>query len=328
MENLQRGRREDNILHMYDATFICRTSGLLVRSGVSFAGALSQRDTGRNRPDVIVMRGDCPVSLDAPRHRGPCWAADDRHLLLDLPGIGRLLAADGERVTLDPAPGVPVDDMAAFAAGIGLSAILHQRGTGLVLQASAVLLDGRAHLFCGPPGSGKSTLAAALCQVGGGLVADDRCVIEAAEPVLVHPEGLGLQLRSDALSWLGLEDRSCTPVRGRGAKVVLGPPEHTPSTVPRPAAPVPVASIQVMADIPGDGMAMMTRLPALPAAQLLLNQIHARRLALAWPARVQPAGRIAAVLNHVPVYRLDRPRDLRRLGETVDLILAMSADMA
>ncbi|MGV0758903.1 hypothetical protein V6768_06330 [Tistrella mobilis] len=238
-------------------------------------------------------------------------------------------------MTLDPAPGVPVDDMAAFAAGIGLSAILHQRGTGLVLQASAVLLDGRAHLFCGPPGSGKSTLAAALCQAGGRLVADDRCVVKPAtsggdapaEPVLVYPDGLGLQLRHDALSWLGLEDRACTPVR-RGAKVVLAPPEDTTSTVPRPAAPVPVASIQVMADIPGDGMAMMTRLPALPAAQLLLNQIHARRLALAWPARVQPAGRIAAVLNHVPVYRLDRPRDLRRLGETVDLILAMSADMA
>lgn len=43
----------------------------------------------------------------------------------------------------------------------------------LVLQASAVVIGGRALLIEGPPGSGKSSLALALLDRGAGLIGDD-----------------------------------------------------------------------------------------------------------------------------------------------------------
>jgi len=43
----------------------------------------------------------------------------------------------------------------------------------LVVQASAVAVDGRALLIEGPPGSGKSSLALALIDRGAALIGDD-----------------------------------------------------------------------------------------------------------------------------------------------------------
>lgn len=43
----------------------------------------------------------------------------------------------------------------------------------LVMQASAVVIGGRALLIEGPPGSGKSSLALALIDRGAGLIGDD-----------------------------------------------------------------------------------------------------------------------------------------------------------
>lgn len=51
----------------------------------------------------------------------------------------------------------------------------------LVMQASAVVIAGRALLIEGPPGSGKSTLALALIDRGAGLIGDDA--------VTLYPDG-------------------------------------------------------------------------------------------------------------------------------------------
>jgi hypothetical protein len=52
--------------------------------------------------------------------------------------------------------------------------------SGIVIQASAVAIGGRALLIEGPPGSGKSSLALALIDRGGGLIGDDAVTLERA----------------------------------------------------------------------------------------------------------------------------------------------------
>jgi hypothetical protein len=49
----------------------------------------------------------------------------------------------------------------------------------LVMQASAVAIDGAALLIEGPPGSGKSSLALALIDRGAGLIGDDAVTLTA-----------------------------------------------------------------------------------------------------------------------------------------------------
>ncbi|MEM7687933.1 MAG: HPr kinase/phosphatase C-terminal domain-containing protein [Pseudomonadota bacterium] len=51
----------------------------------------------------------------------------------------------------------------------------------LVLQASAVAIDGRALLIEGPPGLGKSSLALALIERGAQLIGDDGVTVRAHE---------------------------------------------------------------------------------------------------------------------------------------------------
>lgn len=57
--------------------------------------------------------------------------------------------------------------------------------TGIVLQASAVVVGGRAMLIEGPPGSGKSSLALALVDRGAGLIGDDAVTLTRVGELLV-----------------------------------------------------------------------------------------------------------------------------------------------
>ena len=79
---------------------------------------------------------------------------------------------------------------------------------GLVLQASAVAIGGRALLIEGPPGSGKSTLALALIDRGAGLIGDDAVTLTPSAGVLIAsppPNIAGLiELRGIGLARLPL----------------------------------------------------------------------------------------------------------------------------
>ncbi|HSF13162.1 MAG TPA: serine kinase, partial [Erythrobacter sp.] len=55
----------------------------------------------------------------------------------------------------------------------------------LVMQASAVAIDGRGLLIEGPPGSGKSSLALALIDRGAGLIGDDAVTVAPESGLLI-----------------------------------------------------------------------------------------------------------------------------------------------
>lgn len=57
--------------------------------------------------------------------------------------------------------------------------------SGLVLQAGAVAIGGRALLIDGVPGSGKSSLALALIDRGAGLIGDDGVTLRAEGGLLI-----------------------------------------------------------------------------------------------------------------------------------------------
>lgn len=107
----------------------------------------------------------------------------------------------------------------------------------IVMQASAVMIGGRALLIEGPPGSGKSSLALALIDRGAGLIGDDA--------VTLAPAAAGL-MASPPPNIAGLLE-----LRGIGLVPVAA------------AGPVPVALILTL------GGAAAERLPeALPRREI------------------------------------------------------------
>ena len=144
----------------------------------------------------------------------------------------------------------------------------------VVMQASAVSIDGAALLIEGPPGSGKSSLALALIDRGAGLIGDDAVTLTAESGRLLAsppPNIAGLiEVRGIGLVRLPLAHPS--PV---SLILTLGGPQ-TPARLPElplPARMIAGVAVPVLAFDPGPIA------PALRAEWALRQHGLARNLA-------------------------------------------------
>lgn len=199
-----------------------RVSGLAVASEVDLPGMIpGDPDLA---PEVTIRCAPVPTSLDDPIATGPTWERKDKSFLLRVPEIARFLLEDGRSITFEAEGSAGLQDVAVFLAGTAFGMLLHQRNH-IVLHASAVLVGGKAVLFCGPSGAGKSTLAAALGERGYHLVADDQCAvdIEAEGGPRIHPDGRQLRLWERSIRELGLDGRQGASMRNRLRKFYVDP---------------------------------------------------------------------------------------------------------
>ncbi|WP_324603062.1 serine kinase [Porphyrobacter sp. AAP82] len=123
--------------------------------------------------------------------------------------------------------------------------------TGLVMQAGAVAIGGRALLIEGPPGSGKSSLALALIAAGAGLIGDDAVRLTAREGRLIAsppPNIAGLLEVHGA----GLARFPLAPPAPAALLLTLGgpPPPRLPET-PLPQRMIAGVAVPVLAFDPG-----------------------------------------------------------------------------
>ena len=121
----------------------------------------------------------------------------------------------------------------------------------LVMQASAVVIGGRALLIEGPPGSGKSSLALALLDRGAGLIGDDAVSLsrEGAALIAAPPPNIAglIELRG-----IGIADWPPAPPAPVALILTLGgaaPGERLPASAPR--RDVLGLAIPVLAFAPG-----------------------------------------------------------------------------
>ena len=199
-----------------------RVSGLAVASEVDLPG-LIPGDPDR-APEVTIRRAAVPMTLNDPVATGPTWERKGGSFLLRIPEIARFLLEDGRSITFEAEDSAGPQDIAVFLSGTAFGMLLHQRNH-IVLHASAVLVGGKAVLFCGPSGAGKSTLAAALGERGYPLVADDQCAIDidAAGGPCIHPDGRQLRLWERSIRELGLDGRQGASMRNRLRKFYVDP---------------------------------------------------------------------------------------------------------
>jgi hypothetical protein len=208
-----------------------RISGLEVASEVDLPGLIPGDPDGA--PDVTIRCAAVPTSLDGASAIGPTWQRADGRFLMRVPHVARFLLEDGNSIAFEAEDGAELQDVAVFLSGSVFGVLLHQRNH-IVLHASAVLVGGKAVLFCGQSGAGKSTLAAALGEHGYSLIADDQCAIEIGNDGIprIQADGRQLRLWEKSINELGLDGRRGDPMRNRLRKFYVDPLAASDAAVP------------------------------------------------------------------------------------------------
>jgi hypothetical protein len=236
---------------------------------------------------------------------GRCWYAsyelDDGRCLLELPpAVSFLLEPAAGRVVVDSRAG-DGELLEHRVASSAICTLLALRGD-LVLHASAVEVDGRAVLFCGPTLHGKSTLARALGEAGCRVLGEDGVAIDLdGGQAVAFPGARGVRVRS----------------RDSGGRrrtdLVADPGGEEPP-------PCPVGAVVLLGER-GDALAVEPLEPARALALLTPNLIHSGGRASIGGA----FSRLARLLSSVPAFGASLPDDLAALPATAQDFLALIA---
>jgi len=240
-----------------------RVSGLAVASELDLPGLIPGDPACT--ADVAIRRAPVPMTLDDAEATGPTWQRAGNRFLLRIPNIARFLLEDGRSIAFEADAAAEPRDVAVFLSGSVFGILLHQRNH-FVLHSSAVLVGGKAVLFCGVSGAGKSTLAAALGERGYPLIADDQCAVEIGGDGVprIQADGRQLRLWEKSIVELGLDGRRGDSMRNRLRKFYVDPAAAA-------IDPVAVGAIYALVGI---------RDPERPAI-LGLNAVDATRLLVA-----------------------------------------------
>jgi hypothetical protein len=230
--------------------------------------------------------------------------AGDR-LVVRLDGVAQFRLDPGERrVGYALAADVDRDVLRDCVVDYVLPLHLSLDGRVRFLHASAVDVGPGAIAFTAPSGTGKSTLAAHFLERGHALVADDKLgVWPHHDAVLAMPAMPAYRLEVG-----GVE--TSVPARRFAA------------------APRPLLALYVLESVPSEARARVTRLSGVAAVHEL-SRAFQPHLPCAFEPRLGGSagmrGRFhwwASLAARVPVFRLEAPRALSRLGEVHDAVMA------
>jgi hypothetical protein len=292
-----------------------RICGLVVASEIELAGSLPF-EAPNQRHDVVMRLGGVPQSLLNATTSRPGWDALGDHFLLRAPGIGRFLIKRGQEVVFELESGVPTQACAAYLQGTVMGALLHQRG-GIVLHSSGIEADGGAILFAGASGEGKSTLVAALSTRGYPVICDDLSHVsfnQEGRPLL-SSDARRVKLTDESICATGLETGRREAVLANTEKTYVKPAKYWTGS------DLPLRAIYLLRSA-AVNTAVVARLPSALALNELLQNAHRPKIVLhtgQLPRYFQAAVKI---LEHAPVYVIERGRDLSKLALTMDILEA------
>lgn len=287
--------------------FYC-VAGLTLGSEIALPGLISSA-SGPTAPDVMVRHGDVPEALEGAQHSGPTWQMAPNRFVLRVPGVARFLIAAGREILVAAENGTADDEIAIFLSGTVIGILLHQRAR-IVLHASAVLVGGRAVLFCGESGAGKSTIAAALNQRGYPVICDDVCAIGLDGPHApqVLPDGRNLKLWSQAIEKLGV-------ARGSAVRQNLEKYYVEPGSVLSEA--VPIGAIYALRDFRPPFSAGIERPNIVDAALLLRHNAYRPLLVRRMDQKALYFQAASKIANWAGIFQLTRRLEFSRMNEVI-----------
>ncbi len=253
--------------------------------------------------DVAVVYGDVPPSLEGATSGGVLWAAAAGRFWLEVPGVGRFLAARGSELTVDPAPGSDPADVARVARMTPLAALLFQRGN-VAWHAATAVRDGQGVVLAGDSATGKSTLLAALLARGWAMLGDELApvTVDGGGAVVVRATGGGVRLWPDAVQRLEWSAAQSAAAESRCM-----------------SEPVPVRSIWRLA-LHNTGATEIATDEGFDRFDAVGRLVYQGRVAHALLHRGAYLKLAAAVASSIPQYHLRRPRGRWTVTELADMI--------
>lgn len=280
-----------------------RLFGLTIASDLALPGL---RPAPPHAPvDVTIRRGALGPEAD-----------------LVIPEAGSFKVSDGREIIVDALAEVPDRNVRLFLLGSAMGLILHQRGL-FPLHANAVALDGRAVAVAGASGAGKSTLAAWFSRQGLELVGDDVIALRPGpEGAVALPGPPRVRLWRQSLDTFGLDSDGLEPS--------YTDPEFDKWDLPVALADVasdalPLSGVYILEDGPDIAIRPLGGVEATAALfDHTYRGAYVERVggeAVHWRA-------VTSLAASVPVFRLERPRDLSLLDRLGHAVLAHARSQA
>ncbi|UUR08742.1 phosphoenolpyruvate carboxykinase (ATP) [Sphingomonas glaciei] len=267
---------------------LVRLFGLTIASELPLPGLVDAPDG--SPIDVTIRRGTVGPEAD-----------------LVIPKAGSFAVRDGREIVVDALPGIPERNVRLFLLGSAMGLLLHQCGL-FPLHANAVALDGMAIAVAGATGAGKSTLAAWFSRLGLGLVGDDVIALKPTDEGMVAlPGPPRVRLWRQSLDTFGLGSDGLEPS--------YVDPDFDKWDVPvalsgHEIEELPLGCVYVLGDGPGIGI---RRLGGAAAAEALFDHTYRGGYVEQVGGAAGHWQAVARIAASVPVFSLERPRDLSQL---------------
>lgn len=234
---------------------------------------------------------------------------------IHFPAVGTFFINNGNEIVISPIPDVEEKLWRLGLLGAALAVLLYQRGK-LVLHSSAVDINGNAVAFVGNKGDGKSTMSAALCKAGHKLLVDDTVAInltKSDKPIILsgfpqvklYPDSVIAALNENPE---GLADVASN--YEKRAKLV-----ESFCEVNRPLKAIYVLK---------QGKSIkITKLSLQESLQHIITHSYMARFSTDWMksgTAISNFRQASELIKQVPIFFLERPRDLSVLKDVVSAV--------
>ena len=263
--------------------------------------------------EIAVRKIDFP---EAESQGATAFRFEPTRQYLSWQAVGTFLIDRGNRIDVDPAPGVD-DLLLAFPLlGPVLALALHQRGL-LVLHASAIAVGGKSVIFLGDKGAGKSTTAGTMIRAGHRLLTDDVVALDLSDPgrPMILPGFPQLKLAADAAGAIRLEQAEVRPQ----VHPQIDKAQHRLNDGFAGEA-APVSRIYVLERGERATILPLPTIAALPAIIKFSYITRFGRQALVGDSAAAHLRQSAQLAARIGVCRLEVPTGLERIDEAVALI--------
>jgi len=301
-------------MYCYSAYGLCIKSPIELPELSASEKAVARDSLGATSDDAVLIELDrIALSEGGGSDRILEWARPC-DACLHYRGVATFHLINGRSIVVDAHADADPCAIRLFLLGPVMALLLHQRKM-LVLHSSAVVVGGKVIGFAGEKGEGKSTLAGAMTAAGYPLFCDDVLAIDLRRPdQIVARSGFPqLKLMPDSAGQIGLAARDLPRVHPDY--------EKRAARVGGKCAPqsLPVKRIFILQTAEQDAIE-----PLSPQNRLveLVRHSYLAPLLETTGESADHFRQVVLLANRIEICALKRTRDLSRLRQTVEQVVA------